>query len=196
MELCMSLLNTLRFSLTGLLVGALALTGCSDASESHADHADHDHAEHADHDHAEHAEHAADTHDTHAGHDHGDEATEHVDENVVRTDLYEGVLGELIFIPEAGDMKRHPKIHHVQIPDFKKIDGTVSMTPDGIPGMRSMTMEFPLAQGVSLDGYSVGDKVKFSFRVNWGGQVAWEMTSIEKLDPTTEIDYSNVKAEP
>tara|TARA_R110000868_G_scaffold119469_2_gene317080 strand:- start:430639 stop:431214 length:576 start_codon:yes stop_codon:yes gene_type:complete len=191
MEHGMSLLNTLRFSLTGLLVGALTIAGCSDASESHADHSDHDHAEHADH-----PTETKQVEDIHAGHNHGEEAAEQVDENVVRTDVYEDVVGELTFIPEAGDMKRHPKIHHVQIPDFKKIDGSIAMTPDGIPGMRSMTMEFPLSQGMSLNGYSVGDKVKFSFRVNWGGQVAWEMTSIEKLDADTEIDFSNSKAEP
>jgi len=117
-------------------------------------------------------------------------------EAAVRTDIYVGILGELTFVPEAGDTKRHPKIHHMQIPTFKREDGTVPTSPDGIPGMRSMTMEFPLAEGVTLEGFSTGDKVRFSFRVNWGGAIAWEMTGIEPIDAGTEIDYSNAKAEP
>ena len=182
-----ALLDTLRISLAGLAIGAVALGGCSDTA--HDEHAGHDH-DGADHDHEHAADEVAEVVDEHAGHDHGDaEAT-------VRTDEYVGILGELTFVPEAGDTKRHPKIHHVHIPTFKRADGSVPTSPDGISGMRSMTMEFPLAEGVSIDGYSVGDKVRFSFRVNWGGAIAWEMTGIEPIDAGTEIDYTNVKAEP
>jgi Cu/Ag efflux protein CusF len=167
-----SLRDTLRISLAGLAIGAFALGGCVETSSNHDDaHADHDH-------------------DDHAGHDHGSEMSEEV-----RVDAYEGIMGEIAFIPEADDTKRHPKIHHVHIPTFKKDDGTIAMTPDGIPGMRSMTMEFPLAEGVSLEGFEVGDKVMFDFVVNWGGRVAWEVTNIEKLDASTEIDFSNAKAD-
>lgn len=172
----MSLLDTLRISLAGLVVGAIAIGGCSEGHDSHdgADHVDHSEV------------------DEHAGHDHGG-----MDSDVqMRTDVYEGVIGEIKFIPEAGDTKLHPKIRHVQIPTFKKMDGKVAMSPDGVPGMKSMTMEFPLGEGVSLDGYAVGDKVRFSFEAHWGERVSWEITAIEKLDPAMEIDFANVKAEP
>ncbi len=184
-----ALLDTLRISLAGLAIGALALGGCSDTP--HDEHAGHDHGS-EDHDDAAAA--ATEVVDEHAGHDHG-EAVEET-KGAVRTDIYVGILGELTFVPEAGDTKRHPKIHHMQIPTFKREDGTVPTSPDGIAGMRSMTMEFPLAEGVSIDGFSTGDKVRFSFRVNWGGAIAWEMTGIEPIDAGTEIDYSNAKAEP
>ncbi len=178
-----SLRDTLRMSFACLAVGAFALGGCVETSSNHED----AHGDHAGHD--DHSDHAHDGH----GHDHGDHAHDHANDS--RVDLYEGILGEIAFLPEAGDPKLYPKIRHVQIPEFKKDDGTVAMTPDGIPGMKSMTMEFPLAEGVSVEGFAVGDKVMFDFAVNWGGRVAWELTKIEKIDPATEIDYSNVKAE-
>ncbi len=171
-----SLRDTLRISLAGLAIGAFALGGCVETSNNKEDAHDHSGHDHDGHD--------------HEGHDHGSETAQEV-----RVDLYEGIIGELKFIPEDGDTKTHPQIRHVQIPDFKKDDGTIAMTPDGIPGMRSMKMEFPLAEGVSLDGFEVGDKVMFDFVVNWGGKVPWELTKIEKLDPSTVIDYSNAKAE-
>jgi hypothetical protein len=178
----MSLLDTLRFLMAGLVIGSLALGGCSDAKDSHD--GDAEHTEHMD----------ADDHGDMdmsgggmSGQDEGEKA---------RVDEYVGILGELMFVPETGDTKLHPKIHHMQIPNFKRQDGTVPTTPDGISGMRSMTMEFPLADGVSIEGFEAGDKIRFSFRVNWGGQIVWEMTGIEKIDAGTEIDFSNVKAEP
>lgn len=62
--------------------------------------------------------------------------------------------------------------------------------------MKSMTMGFPIAEGISFDGFEVGDKVEFTFAVNWsGGRAAWEITDLVKLDPSTEIDYSNAKTE-
>lgn len=181
-----SLLGAMRVSLLSATI--VVLGGCSDLSSSPdkaaADQTSADHADH-DHDHGDHAGH---------DHDHGDHETASADSGI-RTDIYEDVLGELTFIPTADQSQMHPKVHHVQIPTFKRQDGTVAVTPDGIPGMRSMTMDFPLAEGVNLDGYSVGDKIKFSFRVNWGGRVAWEMTSIEKIDPATELDYSNINVD-
>ncbi len=174
-----SLLDGLRISFAGLAVGALVLGGVGGCSGS----CENDKAAGGD----------AAVVDDHAGHDHGDEHSdiETADEDGPRIDLYEGILGDLTFVPEAGDTKRHPKIRHVHIPTFKSADGTIPMSRDGYPGMKSMTMEFPLADGVALDGYQAGDKVRFSFEVTWGDSFSWVMTSVEKLDPATEIDYSN-----
>lgn len=161
---------------------ALTLTGCAESSSEHSD-TDHDHS-HADHDHSH------DGHD-HA-HDHAGESGTSAEET--HTDVYTDILGEIVALPEGPRV--HPMIHHVHIPDFKRKDGTVNMTPDGISGMRSMEMEFPLADGLSLEGYEAGDKIRFTFEVNWGNMSRpWEMTKIEKLDPSTEIDFSNTVTE-
>jgi len=130
------------------------------------------------------------TADDHAGHDHAAHAGGDAGSGEQGSDLYEGILGEIVAMPGErpdGDMR----IRHEHIPGFKNELGEIPVTPDGIPGMKSMEMPFPLAQGVSLDGFGNGDKVRFAFRVNWGGTTPWELTAIEKVDPDTEIDYSN-----
>lgn len=157
------------------LIAGLTLVGCSDtntsgdAPQSDA-HAHHDHNGH-DHDH---------------DHDHGDADRQ--------PDTYSGIRGEITSLPDPNVPNSELKIRHEQIRDFKTKDGTISVTPEGIAGMRSMTMPFPLGEDVSLDGYSVGDKVEFDFTVNWGGgsAPAWFITRIEKLPADTEIDYTNV----
>jgi hypothetical protein len=155
------------------LIAGTALVGCSEqngsgaAPQSSADDHGHDHA-HGDHD-----------------HDHGTSD---------RTpDTYSGIRGEITQLPDPSVPGSQLKIHHEQIPDFKTVDGTISVTSNGIAGMRSMTMPFPLSTGLSIEGYSVGDKVEFEFVVNWGNdRPAWEITSIEKLPADTVIDYTNV----
>ncbi len=127
----------------------------------------------------------ADAHDhDHGDHDHGD---------ADRTpDTYSGIRGEITQLPDSTVPGSELKIHHEQIRDFKTKDGTISVTKEGIAGMRSMTMPFPLGEGVSLDSFSIGDKVSFDFVVNWGNnRPAWEITSIEKLPADTELDFNN-----
>lgn len=155
------------------LIAGLALVGCGDtnssgnATQSGAD-AHHDHDGH-DHD-----------------HDHGDADRQ--------PDTYTGIRGEIASLPDPGVPNSELMIHHEQIRDFKTKDGAVNVTANGIAGMRSMTMPFPLGEGVSLDGYSVGDKVEFDFVVNWGGGAspAWAVTRLSKLPAETELDFTNV----
>lgn len=171
-------LEALRVSMIGLSVGLLATGGCTKAESEHADH----------------SEHAEDgSHDDHSGHDHAHDQ----DDAGARMDLYTGIRGEIKSMPADGVAGDDPKIHHTQIVDFKGADGSIPVTADGIAGMRSMTMPFPMAEGVSLDGIAAGDKIEFDFEVRWNdGRASWEVTRIEKLDPSVEIDYENVKSEP
>lgn len=123
----------------------------------------------------------------HSGHDHDDGA--HSD---AQPDRYPGVRGEITQLPDPNVPGSELKIHHEQIRNFKTKDGTISVTKEGIAGMRSMTMPFPVGEGVSIDGLSVGDKVSFDFVVNWGNnRPAWEITKIEKLPAETELDFNN-----
>jgi len=80
------------------------------------------------------------------------------------------------------------QIHHEEIPEFVNGAGEVS-------GMHAMTMPFPsVADGVSMAGIEVGDKVRFTFGVSWTpvqGTTrrvpAWTITEIEELPAETEL---------
>lgn len=112
-------------------------------------------------------------------------------EKVVRDDVYEDVLGVITNLPVAGQPGAELKIHHEHIPGFKTKEGSVNVTADGVPGMKSMIMPFPVGEGVDLSGFAVGDTVKFTFVVHWGGSPAWEVTRIEKMPEGTEVDFAN-----
>jgi len=124
-------------------------------------------------------------------HEHGDDTHTHGDSNR-EPDTYTGIRGEIKQMIDPQVPSSELKIHHQQIANFKTMDGTVNVNARGIAGMMSMTMPFPVAQGVSLEGFNEGDKVSFDFVVNWGNdRPAWEITKIEKLPADTEIDYTN-----
>lgn len=115
--------------------------------------------------------------------------TTEVDPGIVRTDVYEDILGTITGMPIEGDHSSELKIHHEHIPTFRLKSGEINLN-NGVSGMNAMTMPFPPAEGLSLEGYEVGDKVRFTFAVNWGGRRAWEVTKIEKLSADAVVDYS------
>lgn len=130
----------------------------------------------------------ADDHTDHTGHDHGDMDMESDRE----PELYTGIRGEIRKIPLEADPNSNLEIRHEQIPEFKNKDGEISVNSKGVAGMASMTMPFPLDEGVSIEGFEIGDKVEFDFLVNWGGTgPAWKVTRIEKIDPTEQLDFTN-----
>jgi len=160
-------------ALAGLSLSTIALlTGCSDSAEPSTDTAQVD--DHSGHD-----------------HDHGDADTTAHDSASDAPHVYSDLLGEITMMPVEGDVSTALKIHHQHIPDFKGSDGEIVVNSRGVSGMMAMTMEFPPADGLSLDGFAVDDKIKFTFAVVWAeGRPSWEVTKIEKLDPSTEIDFS------
>lgn len=91
-------------------------------------------------------------------------------------------------IPEAGKPALELMIRHEAINDF--VDGS-----GAVVGMNAMTMPFPrLADGVTLDGVAVGDKIAFSFTNTWRGPAAsrrpdWVIDSITKLPADTELVF-------
>jgi hypothetical protein len=54
--------------------------------------------------------------------------------------------------------------------------------------MDSMTMPFPLAEGVELDGVEPGDKVGFTLEVEWEGDPPYRITTLEELGAETVLD--------
>lgn len=74
------------------------------------------------------------------------------------------------------------ELHHESVPSLKDRDGTVV-------GMGEMTMPFPLAEGVTLEGVSVGDKLEVTFSVDWSRAPVHRVTAWKKLPPETELDF-------
>ncbi len=88
-------------------------------------------------------------------------------------------------LPEAPDNSIY--IRHEAIDEFTDSHGEVV-------GMDSMTMPFPVADGVSLDDIGPGDPVAFTFEVRWNAQPRYRLTAIRKLPVGTEIEFR--RAEP
>ncbi len=171
----MNITTPLRLlALAGLSLATFTtLSGCSDTDPTATDsHADHDHGDHS--------------HDADASSTDSDSAS------ASTPDIYPGVLGAITMLPIEGDASTELRIRHQHIPTFKSADGSINTNSKGIAGMASMKMPFPLADGVSTEGLSIGDNIRFTFEVIWTDNIpAWEVTQIEQIDASTVIDFSN-----
>lgn len=81
-------------------------------------------------------------------------------------------------------------IHHESIPTFKNKFGETQP-------MKSHDMPFPnLADGLSLDGLAVGDKVELTFEVRWKHEKTWVLTRLAKIASETPLDLGGRAATP
>ena len=96
------------------------------------------------------------------------------------------VRGRIVSLPSKDKPASSLQIEHEAIDNFVGMDGKL--------GMSSMTMPFPLAPGVSVDGLAVGDIVEFTFEVRWKSQPRSQTTRIVKLPPETALHFG--KANP
>lgn len=95
------------------------------------------------------------------------------------------VRGRIVTLPDPAKPASEFRVEHEAIDNFVGIDGKL--------GMNSMTMGFPLAKGVSLEGLSVGDKVELTFEVRWKSQPRSQTTKVVKLPPETELHFGKAK---
>lgn len=89
------------------------------------------------------------------------------------------VRGRIVSLPEASKPGSSLQLMHEPIDNFVRQDGTL--------GMDSMTMPFPLAKGVSLDGLAAGDAVEATFEVRWKSQPRFQTTKLVKLPANTPV---------
>ena len=92
------------------------------------------------------------------------------------------VRGQITNLPDDADPQANLTIRHEAIDDFVSMNGEVV-------GMSSMSMPFPVADDVDLDGMEVGDKVSFTLTVDWDGDPAYQVTRMEPLPEDTELEY-------
>ncbi len=93
------------------------------------------------------------------------------------------VRGEIQQLPDPENPAKSLQIKHENIPEFVNRDGDVV-------GMAPMIMPFTPAPGLDLSGLSIGDKVRFTFDVDWDGTPPILLTEIAPLPPETELDFS------
>lgn len=87
------------------------------------------------------------------------------------------VNGRIEQLPDPAVKGSMLQVHHDDIPDFVSREGKVV-------GMNSMTMPFPPAPGVSLEGLAVGDEVELTFEVRWDRIPFQQATAIRKRPPS------------
>jgi Cu/Ag efflux protein CusF len=90
------------------------------------------------------------------------------------------VRGEIVRLPAAGAPAPELSIRHEAIPDFKDKSGAPV-------GMSSMVMPFPVAKDVSLAGLEPGDKIRFTFLMDWERN-AFVIESLEELPRETALE--------
>ncbi len=95
------------------------------------------------------------------------------------------VRGEIAVMPQG---RTEFKVYHEAIPEFVRVDGT--------RGMNAMMMPFPPAEGLSLDGFAVGDVVELTFVSWWKPTAGMELTAIRKLPADTVLDFGPAATQP
>jgi hypothetical protein len=101
------------------------------------------------------------------------------------------VRGQVVTVPSQERPIDDLQIRHEAIPNYADREGKVVVNSKGDRGMRSMTMSFPVAEGLSLEGIAPGDPVEFTFVVTWGESYpTYEVTQIQELPPDTPLDFS------
>lgn len=92
------------------------------------------------------------------------------------------VRGQIESLPEKDNPASSLSIKHEDIPGWDRGDGT--------KGMRSMEMAFPVAQGVSLDGLAISDKVEFVVEQTPRDPIPYRVVRIGKLPADTQLDFA------
>lgn len=95
------------------------------------------------------------------------------------------VRGEVVQLPAPDSPAAQLHIRHEAIPDFRAGGEVV--------GMDSMTMPFPVGEGVSLEGLSTGDKIEFTFETRYAPDTqlveGFRIVRITPLPAETELHF-------
>jgi hypothetical protein len=87
-----------------------------------------------------------------------------------------------------GQVTQLPNVHDPGAL-YLEIDGWVDRTGK-VVGMYPMTMPFPFAKSVSLDGIAVGDVVEATVRVDWEAETRQvEIVELKELPAGTKLDF-------
>jgi Cu/Ag efflux protein CusF len=92
------------------------------------------------------------------------------------------VRAQVVRLPDPANPGTGLTLNHEAVDDFVDRSGEVV-------GMDPMSMPFPVAEGVSLDGIQVGDVVEVELRVDWGGDPEVAITGVRELPAGTKLVF-------
>lgn len=92
------------------------------------------------------------------------------------------VRGQVVQLPDPGNPGTGLSINHEAIDDFVSRDGEMV-------GMDPMSMSFPVAGKVPLEGIAVGDVIEFKLHVDWGARPEVEIVEIRELPAGTKLVF-------
>ncbi|MFI4898656.1 MAG: copper-binding protein [Phycisphaerales bacterium JB059] len=98
------------------------------------------------------------------------------------------VRGQIAMLPDASNPMAELQVRHEHIPDFVGWDGKIHTNSDGVPGMKAMTMPFPVKDTGALEGLSVGDKIEFTLVTDMNARAYWLEDPIP-LPPDTALNF-------
>lgn len=111
-----------------------------------------------------------------------------VEQPTIRKDRYT-VRGQVAMLPSADNPSSEFMVRHEAIPHFVGEGAEL--------GMDTMTMPFPLAEGLAINAFKVGDKVELTFEVDFDTQskkmLAYRAVGVTSIAPGTELDFSSIK---
>ena len=96
------------------------------------------------------------------------------------------VRAQVLQLPDPANPGTGITLNHEAIDDFVDRSGEVV-------GMDPMSMPFPVADGVSLDGIQAGDVVEIELRVDWDAEPAVAVAAVRELPPGTKLDFRAAK---
>ena len=92
------------------------------------------------------------------------------------------VRAKVVQLPVPNSPASGLYLSHEAIDRFVDRDGKVV-------GMDPMTMSFPIAEDVSLDGLRTGDVVEFELHVDWKANPEVEITGLRELPADTKLSF-------
>ncbi len=97
------------------------------------------------------------------------------------------VRGEVVQVPRPDDPAGELHIRH------EAIDGWIDSGGNAV-GMSSMTMPFPVGDGVALDGIAAGDIVEFDLRIDWQAERdRLAITGLRELPAGTKLEFREAR---
>jgi Cu/Ag efflux protein CusF len=94
--------------------------------------------------------------------------------------------GQVVQLPDPANPGTGLTLNHEAVDQFVDRQGE-------LVGMDPMSMPFPVAKDVPLEGIQVGDVVEFKLHVDWDAEPAAEIVEVRELPAGTKLDFRAAK---